>query len=252
MGPRKGGGPKGGGPEGWGGGGGKISRFFSISRRKIRSSLPSLGGHPPWCVQCIATHNSAANRDGAVLEAARRRKERRHPELVLGSRARLVVLAEGAGLPKPGHCGPNLPRQSLVRKHLSFKNVLSKFGGCARQVFSSATAKVVATSLLEVVGGRVKADFGQTDFGQFLLVVCCCCHVVLSCCGCGFGLRWTAFRRTALRRTAQWNPKMCASGVLGLSCETPAAPPDRVGARTRQSERGHPSGHQPSGPQPSG
>ena len=30
---------------------------------------------------------------------------------------------------------------------------------------------------------------------------CCCCCVVLSYCGCGFGLRWTAFRRTVLRGT---------------------------------------------------
>ena len=32
-------------------------------------------------------------------------------------------------------------------------------------------------------------------------------------------------------------PEMCTFGVLGLSCETPAAPPDRAaGARTRQPE----------------
>ena len=37
----KGGGSNGGGPKG---GGPKISRFFSLSRRKIRSFLPSLGG----------------------------------------------------------------------------------------------------------------------------------------------------------------------------------------------------------------
>ena len=31
--------------------------------------------------------------------------------------------SEGAGLPKPGYSWPNLPRQSLVRKHLSFRSV---------------------------------------------------------------------------------------------------------------------------------
>ena len=35
------GGPKGGGPEGWEGP--KFRAFFSLSRRKIRSFLPSLG-----------------------------------------------------------------------------------------------------------------------------------------------------------------------------------------------------------------
>ena len=41
----KGGGPKGGGPKGGGPKGGEpqISRFFSLSRHKIRSFLPSLG-----------------------------------------------------------------------------------------------------------------------------------------------------------------------------------------------------------------
>ena len=39
-------------------------------------------------------HNGAANTDGAIFPRARRRKERRYPELVgPGSRARLVVLA---------------------------------------------------------------------------------------------------------------------------------------------------------------
>ena len=39
-------GPEGWGPEGWGpeGWGPEISRFFSLSRHKIRSFLPSLGG----------------------------------------------------------------------------------------------------------------------------------------------------------------------------------------------------------------
>ena len=58
--------------------------------------------------------------------------------------------SEGAGLPKPGHFWPNLPRQSLLRKHFSFRSMPSKLGGCAGQVFSRATAKAVATSLLEL------------------------------------------------------------------------------------------------------
>ena len=50
-------------------------------------------------MHCDGTpHDGAANRDGVVLEAARRRKERRYPELVgPRSRARLVVFAVEVG-----------------------------------------------------------------------------------------------------------------------------------------------------------
>ena len=68
-----------------------------------------------------------------VLEAARTRKERRYQELVgPRSRARLVVLAVEVG----GRWSPasrsflaQFAKASLVRKHLSFKNVPSKLGG---------------------------------------------------------------------------------------------------------------------------
>ena len=66
------------------------------------TGCPSLGGCQlavdttlVCAMHCDGTpHDGAANRDGVVLEAARRRKERRYPELVgPRSRARLVVLA---------------------------------------------------------------------------------------------------------------------------------------------------------------
>ena len=51
--------------------------------------------------------------------------------------------SEGAGLPKPGHFWPNLQRQNLVRKHHSWRLRWASILACA-------TAKAVATSLLEL------------------------------------------------------------------------------------------------------
>ena len=45
-------------------------------------------------------------------------------------------------------------------------------------------------------------------------------------------------------------PEMCAFGVLGLSCEAPAAPPDRGFARQPESPNVHISGSRPSKTQP--
>ena len=63
----------------------------------VVDGLPLFGG----CQLAVDTthfdgspHNGAADVDGVVLQAARRRKERTHPELVAPrTRARLVVLA---------------------------------------------------------------------------------------------------------------------------------------------------------------
>ena len=72
-------------------------------------------------------HPRAANVDGAVLQAARLRKERTYPELVgPRRRARLVVLAgEVGGQRKPDGSCPCWPERS----HPSCRNELSKRGG---------------------------------------------------------------------------------------------------------------------------
>ena len=94
---------------------------------------------------------------------------------------------------------------------------------------------------------RVLTDFGQTDFGQFqcfnvLANFCCCCCVVLL---------WPTPKTQTLNLAWERGPWTLSPLVsLGLSCETPAAPPDRAccwwclllvvpgaaGARTRQPE----------------
>ena len=80
-------------------------------------------------MHCDGTpHDGAANRDaGGPSEPG--------PSGGVGSKSRRALVSRNQVI-----FGPNLPRQSLVRKHLSFKNVASKLG----------TAKVVATSLLEL------------------------------------------------------------------------------------------------------
>ena len=68
----------------------------------IANGLPIFGGSQlaldttlVFALHCDGSpHTGAADTDGVVLQRARRRKERRYPELVgRGSRARLVVLA---------------------------------------------------------------------------------------------------------------------------------------------------------------
>ena len=72
---------------------------------------PCLGGlNLPWTQRC-SPHPGAANVDGVVLAAARRRKERTYPEFSgRRSRARLVVLA--------GEIGGRLSKET--RSFLSF------------------------------------------------------------------------------------------------------------------------------------
>ena len=80
-------------------------------------------------------HRGAADTDGVVLQRARRRKERRYPELVgRGSRARLVVLAVEVG----GRWSPELQtfvaqlaKSKAREQNLSFcRKGLNKRGGC--------------------------------------------------------------------------------------------------------------------------
>ena len=81
-------------------------------------------------MHCDGTpHDGAPNRDGVVLEVARRRKERRYPQLV-GPRSRRALVCRNQFL-----SGANWRRQRLARKHLSFRSVQSKHGGCDGQAF---------------------------------------------------------------------------------------------------------------------
>ena len=107
-------------------------------------------------MHCDGTpHDGAANRDGVVLEAARRRKERRYPELVgPRSRARLVVLAVEVG----GRWSPetwSFLAQLAKAKSRQETLLLQKRAEQAWRlrwagIFACATAKAVATSLLEL------------------------------------------------------------------------------------------------------
>ena len=93
--------------------------------------------------------HGAPNIDGVVLEAARRRKERRYPELVgPRSRARLVVLAVEVG-------GRWSAAEVAKAKALQETPLLQKRAEQAwrlrwADIFACAAAKAVASSLLEL------------------------------------------------------------------------------------------------------
>ena len=105
-------------------------------------------------MHCDGTpHDGAANRDGVVLEAARRRKERRYPELVgPRSRARLVVLAVevGGALVSRNQvsCGPTC--QGKVSSGNTSPSKTCHWRLRWAGILACATAKAVATSLLEL------------------------------------------------------------------------------------------------------
>ena len=102
---------------------------------------------------------NAARRDGVVLEAARRRKERTYPELTArGGRARLVVLGVEVGgrwssetrsfLSRLAHDRARSER-SLMRKRVEQAWRL-RWGS----LLSCAAARAVAMSLLDLPGSR--------------------------------------------------------------------------------------------------
>ena len=88
---------------------------------------------PPLAVASVFAHMQV--RDGVVLEAARRRKERRHPELV--GRGRLVVLAVEVGGRWSSKTRSFLAKRAKAKyrqETLFFRSVRST-GGCVGQVF---------------------------------------------------------------------------------------------------------------------
>ena len=106
-------------------------------------------------MHCDGTpHDGALNRDG-VLEAARRRKERRCPELVgPRSRARLVVLAVEVGGRWSAETSSFLA-QLVKAKARQETLLLQKRAEQAWRlrwagIFACAAAKAVASSLLEL------------------------------------------------------------------------------------------------------
>ena len=126
-------------------------------------------------MHCDGTpHDGAPDREGVALEAARRRKERRSPELVgPRSRARLVVLAvEVGGRWSAETCSiwPSLRWQILAWR--------LRWAG----IFGCAAAKAVATSLLELKVAHV-AERGHDGLRPNRLwpirCVCGCCFPCL-------------------------------------------------------------------------
>ena len=107
-------------------------------------------------MHCDGTpHDGAANRTAWFLEAARRRKERRYPELVgPRSRARLVVLAVKVG----GRWSPETrsylaqlaKAKSGQETPLPSKRAEQSLAVALGGILACATAKAVATSLLEL------------------------------------------------------------------------------------------------------
>ena len=104
-------------------------------------------------MHCDGTpHDGAPNRDGVVLEAARRRKERRHPELVgPRSRACLVVLAVEVGGPWSAETSSFLAQLAKAKARQETP-LLQKRAERLRWagIFACAAAKAVASSLLEL------------------------------------------------------------------------------------------------------
>ena len=111
----------------------------------------------------------AANRDGAAIQAAHRRKERTYPQLVgEGGRARLVTLAGEVG----GRWSietANFLRALAVAKARDATNVLQASVELAwfrrwSGILSCAAARAFADSLLEVrVAGGAGGDAPSSD-----------------------------------------------------------------------------------------
>ena len=114
-------------------------------------------------MHCDGTpHDGAPNRDGVVLEAARRRKERRYPELVgPRSRARLVVLAVEVGGRWSAETNSFLAQLAKAKARqetpLLRKRAEQAWRVRSAGIFACAAAKAVASSLLEL-----KVSHGRT------------------------------------------------------------------------------------------
>ena len=99
----------------------------------------------------------AANLDGALLEAARQRKNRTYPELVgPRGRARLVVLAGDVGadgLRKLVRSRLNWPRPSRDKPPILRRRAEQAWRMRWQAILSCVAAKAFADSLFELQGG---------------------------------------------------------------------------------------------------